>query len=491
MALSINAAVVASNCDENESPQVSKRKSESKSLWCSHRVATTSSIAAPAAAVHRGPLYDLKSIPKVEAAMTITVAAPTACAGPSTRPSIPANHSGVKKYNRFKSLQLSKDEIEATDEKQATVNQLSEWLANEAAKKNKKPPIHTSNHPVRIQTKPRIKKSDVEATDSKRVSVKTLSSWMSDDPFEQKKLRTVRTGHNVIAKSRVFEKEKETRAERECDIRAGSVEERTAWLSGAFKHEMDENNAEAPTQEKNVVRPYQSKPKRDEMQIEENELKSVRDKKEWLSKAFKKQSEGAAIHQTKSFEEQHHSCGGGTPAVHQTKSFGTKHDDTAHSIAKSVTEDVLSLPTINQSMSFDGIGRPSTLNSFERPNVVRLYQRDDDEEEVRPEEEFKSVHDKQTWLSSAFKKPIGGVGGSHHGSLAGAKEIFPKQPNGRGQMIHSVDSDKDSIVDGAADPLSAKLMTDTDNKLHALGIDDMEKMSVADRAKWLKGAFKK
>jgi hypothetical protein len=80
------------------------------------------------------------------------------------------------KYNRFKAQQLTKNEIEASDEKQALVNQISEWLTNETAKKNIKKP----------RTKPRIKKCDVEATDDKRVSVKTLSSWMSDDPFEQK-----------------------------------------------------------------------------------------------------------------------------------------------------------------------------------------------------------------------------------------------------------------------------------------------------------------
>ena len=495
MALSINAAVFASNCDENESPQVqfSKRKSALISPSCGHPVAVTSS-STTAATIHRGPLSDLHSTSKVENAMTIAVATPAACAGPSAVAA--ANHSAVRTYNKFKSLQL-KEEIEATDEKQASVNKLSGWLA-ESAKKNKKPSIHrhlaatsSNHHPMRFQNKPRIKKEDVEATDSKRVSVKTLSSWMSDDPFEQKKVRTVRTGRNVVAKSRVFEKEKEMSADRQCDIRAGSVEERLAWLSGAFKHEGDENGAAVTSaQEKKVVRPYQAKPKRDEKPSEENELMSVRDKKEWLSKAFQKGGEGAAIHETKSFEERHHSRGGATPAIHQTKLFRTKHDDPAPGKTKSATADYMCVPAFNQTKSFDGSGRQPALNSFQK-DVVRLYQKDDDDDEARPEEALKSVHDKQAWLSSAFKKPTGGVVVIHHGTSAVAKDIFHKQPNPVGeQMSHTVDSDKDSIVDGAADPPSAaKLMTD--DKSHAPGVDDVDKMSVADRAKWLQGAFKK
>jgi hypothetical protein len=506
MALRINAAVFASDRDENESPQVfSKRKSELISPLCGHPMAECSS-STTAAAVHRGPLSDVHNSKAEKAMTTIAAAAPAAYVGRSTRPSLPAaaaattaaNHSAVKKYNKFKSLQLSKEEIEATDEKQASVNQLSGWLANEAAKKNKKPPIHrplaaTSSNPVRFQAKPRIKKEDVEATDDKRVSVKTLSSWMSGDPFEQKKVRTLRTGSNVIAKSRMFERENEMRADKQCDIRPGSVEERLAWLSGAFKHEGDENGtAVMSAQEKKVVRPYQSKPKRDEMPSEEseNELMSVRDKKEWLSKAFKRGGEGAAIHEIKSFEEQHHSHGCATPGIHQTKSIGTKHDDPAPGKTKSAATDDTCASAIDQTKSFDGIGRPPTQNPFKK-NVVRLYQKGDEYDEARPEEALKSVHDKQAWLSSAFKKPTGGVGDSHHGSPAVAKDVFRKLPNAAGgQIIHTVDSETDSIVDRGADPPTAsKLMTD--GKTHAPGVDDMDKMSVAERARWLQGAFKK
>ncbi|KAL3827239.1 hypothetical protein ACHAXA_004714 [Cyclostephanos tholiformis] len=455
MALSINVAVGASNCDENESPQVRN------------------------------------SISKADQAMTAT-GATGACAAHAARASVPSlpvaasnKHSGINKYSKFKSIQLSKDQIEATDEKQASVNQLSEWLANEAAKKNRKPPIHRplsttpAIHPLRIQAKPRIKKSDVEATDSKRVSVKTLSSWMSDDPFEQKKgIRTARTGRNVIAKSRVFEKEKEMRADRQCDIKVGSVEERSAWLSGAFKHDGDEKHAAASLLEKKaVIRPYQSKLKQNEKQCEENELMSVREKKEWLSKAFKKGSGGDTIHQTKSFDEQHHSRGGATPAIQQTKSFETKNNGTTPTTTKFAEADDSYNLAINQTKSLDGIGRP----------VVRLYHKDDAHDESCPEEELKSVHDKQAWLTNAFKKPSGGVGRSHQGSSMGAREIVCKQPNGN--VIYSVDSNQDSSMSIAAGPPSVNPAME--GKSYALEVDGADKMSVADRARWLQCAFKK
>jgi hypothetical protein len=416
-----------------------------------------------------------------------------ACPAHTTRVTVPSfpvvagSHSGINTYSKFKSIQLSKDQIEATDEKQASVNQLSEWLANEAAKKNKKPPIHrplsttSAIHPLRIQAKPRIKKSDVEATDSKRVSVKTLSSWMSDDPFEQKKgIRTVRTGRNVISKSRAFEKEKETRPNRQCDIKAGSVEERSAWLSGAFKHDEDDKNSAVLLLEKKVViRPYQSKPKKDEKECEENELMSVREKKEWLSKAFKRGSEDDSIHQRKSCEEQHHSRGGGIPVIQQTKSFEMKLDSTTLGKTNSAEYHDSYAPAINQTKSFEGIGRP----------VVRLYHKGDEKDEACPEEALKSVHDKKAWLTNAFMKPTSGVGSSQKRSSVGAKETFCKQPNEWEQMIHPVDSNKVTIVDVKPGPPSMKPMTY--EKDHTLGIDGADKMSVADRAKWLKGAFKK
>ena len=457
MALSINPAVGASNCDENESPEVRN------------------------------------SIFKAERAMTAS-ATTMACTAHTARAFVPSfpvvvatGHSGINTYSKFKSIQLSKDQIEATDEKQASVNQLSEWLANEAAKKNKKPPIHrplsttSAIHPLRIQAKPRIKKSDVEATDSKRVSVKTLSSWMSDDPFEQKKgIRTVRTGRNVISKSRTFEKERETRLDRQCDIKAGSVEDRSAWLSGAFKHDGDDKySAPLLLEKKVVIRPYQQpKPKKDEDESQENELMSVREKKEWLSKAFKKGSENDAIRQPKSCEEQHHSRGGAIPAIQQTKSFETKLDSTTIGKTKSAEDNDFYTQAIIQTKSFEGVGRP----------VVRLYHKGDKKDEACPEEALKSVHDKQAWLTNAFKKPTSCVGSNHQGLSAGARETLCKQPNEREQMIHSEDSLKVSTVDVKLGPPSTKPMT---VEHRALDIDDADKMSVADRAKWLKGAFKK
>lgn len=445
-----------------------------------------------------------------------TVAAPAACTAlptPARPPTLTASTSTYKKgelqttgikYNRFKAQQLTKDEIEATDEKQASVNQLSEWLANETTKKNKKPPVHhhrplttggqtSNNHPVRFATKPRIKRSDVEATDDKRVSVKTLSSWMSDDPFEQKKnLRIVRTGHNVIVKSRVFEKDMELQADRQCDIRPGSVEERLVWLSGAFKHESEEDNvpaAEAMVAEKKV-RPYLSNPKCEELQIEPTlELMSVREKKEWLSNAFKKGGNGVAIPQTKSFEEN-----ATNNNIHLTKSFGIKYDNTSIvSIVKSATFGDSCVPTIDATKSIDRIGRLSTANSFEKQSMVHLNELDENKNEVRPEEALKSnvqaqlKHHPVTDLQLAIKLRqrllvAEGVQGS---SSAVEKEIRCNR-----EAIHSVDFNKGLIVSRTAGPSTINLAMN--ERPHAPGIDDIDdKLSVANRAKWLKGAFKK
>jgi len=307
----------------------------------------------------------------------------------STSTATTTTYSAIK-CNKFKSQihRPSKDEIEATNEKQATVNQLSEWLANEASKKNKKvpiidrPPLSASDiNYLRFQNKPRIKKADVEATDNKRVSVKTISSWMSDDPFEQKKVRTIRTGHKIIAKSRVFEKDTAVMASRQCEIKVGSVEEKSAWLSGAFKHEgtSGEDSKIAATSsssvEKKVVRPYQIKTTKKE--DAENELKSVKEKKEWLSNAFaKKGSESSSStmsHQTKS-NEWH--------PIQQTRSYDANHiiDSTTPDIVKSASADA----------------------SQHVPSTYSTKSYDYHEEESTIENELKSVKDKQEWLSNAL-----------------------------------------------------------------------------------------
>ena len=94
---------------------------------------------------------------------------------------------------------------------------------------------------------------------------------MDGDPFQQKKVRTIRSGHNVIVKSRIFEKEGASLTVRkECVIRAGSVNKKSAWLSEAFKSEGGEEKPQSLLEKK--IRPYQYKPKES---TSVKELKSV------------------------------------------------------------------------------------------------------------------------------------------------------------------------------------------------------------------------
>lgn len=520
------------NCNENKSPQVvdlpepsPKRKAGLISPPC--ELANSSTTAAAAIVSERDPLSDL---PSAEEDTMVVATINDSNAALPTRQSFPfsaTNSTHIKnellttgmKYNRFKAQQLTKNEIEATDEKQASVNQISEWLTNETAKKNiKKPPIQSTHHPVpvRFATKPRIKKSDVEATDDKRVSVKTLSSWMSDDPFEQKKnVRIIRTGHNVITKSRAFEKDQELKADRQCDIKPGSVEERLAWLSGAFKHDGDENTQ--PFQgEKKVVRTYQSTHKKEEKPSEgpKLELMSVREKKEWLSKAFKNKSDVIAIHQTNSFDS--HELA--SSAIHQTKSFGHKDDNTASnlSIAKSATfDDSCVIPTIDATKSFDGIGRLVT-KSFENRQDTTLHLVDLNESEI----EVQSRSNEQT--SKQFAQHIQL---KHHPPVNDSQnenKVRPKEAlkhhtvtdlqlanklrerrlvaeglSNQGIPMIATKFEKEKEKDifrklpAASEKLKLEASENTGSTGSIDGIGELDKMSVSDRAKWLKGAFKK
>ena len=526
MRLSISSTPFSgvANCIENKSPQVvdlhepsPKRKAGLISPPCAF--ANTSTTAA-AAISERDPLSDLPSAEEdtmVVATINASNAAlPTRATNNSTHIKNELLTTGMK-YNRFKAQQLTKNEIEATDEKQASVNQISEWLTNETAKKNiKKPPIQSTHHPVpvRFTTKPRIKKCDVEATDDKRVSVKTLSSWMSDDPFEQKKnVRIMRTGHNVITKSRAFEKDQELKADRQCDIKPGSVEERLAWLSGAFKHDGDENT-QPFYGEKKVVRTYQSTHKKEEKPSEEPklELMSVREKKEWLSKAFKNKSDVTAIHQTNSFDS--HELA--SPAIQQTKSFGHKDDNTATnlSIAKSATfDDSCVIPTIDATKSFDGIGR-LVPKSFEK-RLDTLHQVDSNESEIEVQLRSKEQTSKQFAQHIQLK---------HHPPVNDSQnenEVRPKEAlkhhtvtdlqlanklrerrlvaeglsnQGIPMIATKFEKEKDIFrklpAVGEMKKLEASENT-TDSTGSIDGISELDKMSVSDRAKWLKGAFKK
>ena len=415
LSINISGANNAKDC-ENLSPG-SKRKSDLISPSCNNKQ-------------YRGkPLSDINSKTEV----------PTKAHTTPSKSYATYSSNSNKQQPKWVKNNINTEEIVATDDKQASVGQLSSWLS-ESAKKNKarKPPIHHTNisAPIRFTTKPRIKQEDVQATDDKQTSVKTLSSWMNDDPFQQKKVRVIRSGAKVIAKSRMFEKDQNITASKECNIQAGSVSQRQAWLNNAFQHDKEEYDKIGSLSDKKI-RPYQqqSKPKKESP---EKELKSVKEKKEWLSKAFgnSKTVDSPVINETKSFDVKHDEDE--IPDILHTKSFEVFTPTKA-----STTSDKANHRAIHNTKSYDdgmSSSKPTT-NTFERQqSVVRLYDKDEkDRDDDSPEKKLKSVHDKQAWLSGAFKKPA-------------VKQSTVKE-----------DEDEEP---------------------------DTDKMTVAERKQWLQGAFK-
>ena len=422
MTLSINVSGVnnAKDC-ENLSPG-SKRKSDLISPSCNNKQST------------RSPLADIN---KTEVPAKAHSTPSKASKSYATYSSSNSNRQQPKWVKN----NINTEEIVATDDKQASVGQLSSWLS-ESAKKNKarKPPIHHTNisAPIRFTTKPRIKQEDVQATDDKQTSVKTLSSWMNDDPFQQKKVRVIRSGAKVIAKSRMFEKDQNITASKECNIQAGSVSQRQAWLNNAFQHDKEENNKIGSLSDKKI-RPYQQQQSKPKKESPEKELKSVKEKKEWLSKAFgnSKTVDSPVVNETKSFDIKHDEDE--IPDILHTKSF----EVFTPTKASSTISDKDGHRAIHNTKSYDDgmINSKPTTNTFERQqSVVRLYDKDEkDGDDDSPEKMLKSVHDKQAWLSGAFKKP----------------------------------AMKQSTVIG-----------DESEK------PDVDKMTVAERKQWLQGAFK-
>jgi len=409
LSINISGANNAKDC-ENLSPG-SKRKSDLISPSCNNKQ------------YHRGPLSDIN-----------TTEVPTKV---NSTPSKASKSYATNRQQQPKWVKnnVNTEEIVATDDKQASVGQLSSWLS-ESAKKNKarKPPIHHTNisAPIRFTTKPRIKQEDVQATDDKQTSVKTLSSWMNDDPFQQKKVRVIRSGSKVIAKSRMFEKDQNITASKECNIQAGSVEQRQAWLNNAFQHDKEENNKIGSLSDKKI-RPYQQQQSKPKKESPKKELKSVKEKKEWLSKAFG----NSKTVDNETFDVKHDEDE--IPDILHTKSF----EVFTPTKASSTISDKDGHRAIHNTKSYDdGMSNSKpTANTFVRQqSIVRLYDKDEkDGDDDSPEKTLKSVHDKQAWLSGAFKKPA-------------VKQSSVKEDEGEKP--------------------------------------DVDKMTVAERKQWLQGAFK-
>ena len=256
-----------------------------------------------------------------------------------------------------KSKQTPNDVVQATDDNRCSVEKLSQWLANESAKKQQ--PIVRSNAsngtPLRFRTQPKLKAEDVQATDDRRVSVKTLSTWMNDDPFEKNQKRPIRRGARVIAKSRIFEKQTDNIG---LDIQVGSVQNKQDWLKEAFK--TDRSDANTATKRSlpssaEEASSYQLKKKRESPEMEV--FNTVKDKKEWLTSAFK------------------HNSGGNTPNVQASKSV--KGGD---NIIMSISEHVVAASATN--------GKATVLDEDKEDNSSDVV----------------SVANRAEWLRSAFDK---------------------------------------------------------------------------------------
>ena len=281
-------------------------------------------------------------------------------------------------YNSTSKKTLSKEIVEASDEGRASVDKLSQWLANESSKKQQhavrsKASSSNAATPVRFRTTPRLKKEEVQATDDKRVSVKTLSSWMSDDPFERKKVRHIRSGAKVIAKSRIFEPTQSKNID--INIAAGCVQNKQAWLQEAFKAETN-NVAKRLLPSPSEVRPNQIKKMKESP---EKDFQSVKDKKEWLSNAFKhNDSNNNGDIQSKS--------------VDSGESMNVSNAETAVLKSASVDDDVMLC-------SKDTQQQPSCAAEESAENCDNATHLDEDKHET-----VVSVADRAKWLNDAFNK---------------------------------------------------------------------------------------
>ena len=421
MALSIEVAV-STHSDENESP-LGKRKSDVQSESCRGG--------------KRSPLSDVRSQVDV-GSEHLEVSSSKKVTSTPVKPDTTKKTSTPYSSSKFVP-RVSREEVEANDEGRASVNKLSAWLASESAKKTKKPPtIVPAPNPVRFRMKPKINKEDVEATDDKRVSVKTLSAWISDDPFEQKKLKHIRSGVRVINKSRVFEPDKK---KIDVQVESGSVHEKQAWLSSAFKHENPEARPPINKEKAQAVRAYQNKPK---PQSPDKSLMSVNEKKEWLNNAFKKNDN--CILPVKSFET--------TNGEANIKNCASADDASGD----------LEVSSTGQRASYDGVSFAQQTNN----SPVRLYKKTD-VEVGRSETCLKTVHDKQEWLANAFK----------------TQSVQKETPSCSANEVN---------VEAAPEPVASICSSqevNTQEKCDEKEYTNEDVVSVADRAKWLRGAFSK
>jgi hypothetical protein len=144
-------------------------------------------------------------------------------------------------------------------------------------------------------------KEEVKATDDGYASVASLSKWLENDPTSAKKKRHVLRGRNIVSRSRQFEQNDKVVVE--AQISRGAVGDKKKWLQKAFgTAEEDEEDAcstfsgYAKSDVSRAARPYATRYNKKGAQSEiitddAASSLSVADKKDWLKKAFVKNSE--------------------------------------------------------------------------------------------------------------------------------------------------------------------------------------------------------
>ncbi len=148
------------------------------------------------------------------------------------------------------------------------------------------------------------RKEKVEATDDGYASVASLSKWLENDPTSAKKKRHVRRGRNIVSRSRQFEKDSESEIIVEAKISRGAVGDKKKWLQNAFQSNTEEDDDACSSfsgyVKSDVGRSMRTYPRYNttrygaQTEIITDDAASslsVSDKKDWLKKAFAKNSE--------------------------------------------------------------------------------------------------------------------------------------------------------------------------------------------------------
>ena len=173
-----------------------------------------------------------------------------------------------------------------------------------SAKKTKKPRPIVNRRASSVSAPSWVaqKKVEVKATDDGYASVASLSKWLENDPTSAKKKRHIRRGRNILTKSRQFEQEDENVVIMDAHISRGAVGDKKKWLQNAFQSTIEEEDDTCSTfsgyVKSDVGRSVRSYPRFNRQGAQTEIITddaasslSVADKKDWLKKAFVKNSE--------------------------------------------------------------------------------------------------------------------------------------------------------------------------------------------------------